>query len=77
MDSALPVVHEITPYADLFGMHPREFVFDRFYNMVPAIGFADVATAWKRWREVSDEEDSDSDGEDTIWANEWDLEYSM
>lgn len=77
MDSAPPIVHEITPYAELYGMHPREFVFDKLYHMVPAIGFADVATACEYWQEAADEEGSDSDGEDAICTDGWDLEYSI
>jgi len=29
-------VHEIVPYGEIYGLHPREFVFDRHSRMVPA-----------------------------------------
>jgi hypothetical protein len=29
-------VHEITPYAEIYGIHPREFVFGRGFYMIPA-----------------------------------------
>lgn len=31
-------VHEIVPYCETYGLHPREFVFDKSYGMVPARG---------------------------------------
>lgn len=33
------VVHPITPYAEIYGMHPRFFDFDKGFSMVPAQGF--------------------------------------
>lgn len=30
------VVHEIQPYAEIYGLHPREFVFGRGFYMIPA-----------------------------------------
>lgn len=30
--------HEVTPYSEVYGVHPREFVFDRHFYMVPAGG---------------------------------------
>merc|ERR1719386_572708 len=49
---ALNEVHEITPYGELYGLHPREFVFDRHLGVVPSgdhHGFVDVlATAQVR-----------------------------
>jgi hypothetical protein len=32
-------VHSITPYAEIYGMHPRFFDFDKGFSMVPAQGF--------------------------------------
>jgi len=31
-------VHEIIPYGEIYGLHPREFVFDRNLEKVPAVG---------------------------------------
>lgn len=30
------IIHEVTPYAEIYGEHPRTFVFDRDFFMVPA-----------------------------------------
>jgi len=72
-------VYEITPYSEIFGLHPREFVFDKFYCMLPAEGFADVGAAWKRQNGTGEEDsdDSDSDEEDCTDACAWAYEYSM
>jgi hypothetical protein len=32
-------VHSITPYAEIYGLHPRFFDFDKGFSMVPAQGF--------------------------------------
>jgi len=32
-------IHHITPYAEVYGMHPRLFDFDKDFSMVPAQGF--------------------------------------
>jgi len=69
-------IHEITPYEELYGLHPREFVFGRNFCMIPAggdYGFVDFLTAHRRalraevghYDSESDEDiDSDSDEED-------------
>jgi hypothetical protein len=31
------VVHEVQPYEEVYGIHPRDFVFDRNFYMLPAI----------------------------------------
>jgi len=52
-------IHEITPYAEIYGLHPREFVFDRHFHMLPSadthgfVGFADT-----------DDDSKDSESED-------------
>jgi len=38
-------VHEVTPYSEIYGMHPRDFVFDRDFYMVPAQGFVSLGAA--------------------------------
>lgn len=53
--------HEVTPYAEVYGRHPREFVFDRDFQMVEAApgGFVSLnATA------PGDDEDDEEDEED-------------
>jgi len=75
IDEAAPIVIEITPYAEIYGIHPREFVFDKHYFMVPANGFNEMAAACRR--ESRDEEDSDSDVEDCVSGSEWCIEYCI
>jgi hypothetical protein len=70
------IVHEVQPYEEVYGLHPREFVFGRNFCMIPAggdYGFVDFLTAERRLLRAeaghddseSDEElDSDSDEED-------------
>jgi len=68
-------VHSITPYAEIYGMHPRYFDFDKGFSMVPACGFGAarlVPAALERLDtdaeddELSSEDDfSDFDGDDT------------
>lgn len=45
--------HEITPYSELYGLHPREFVFDHSFHMVPPTPFAP-------WLAADDEPDEGS-----------------
>lgn len=74
MDRAAPTVYEITPYAGIYGLHPREFVFDRHYCMVPANGFNEFAAGFGT--EAADEEDdNESDFEDDVCRSEWCMEY--
>jgi len=40
-DFAATTIHEIVPYAEIFGIHPSDFVFDREYNMLPDVAEAD------------------------------------
>jgi hypothetical protein len=68
-------VYEITPYAEIYGLHPREFVFGKDYCILPASKFADIGTALRRSMCVMDEEDRDSDEDEEFDASEWDEEY--
>eukprot|EP00927_Polykrikos_kofoidii_P021876 TRINITY_DN20585_c0_g1_i1.p2 TRINITY_DN20585_c0_g1~~TRINITY_DN20585_c0_g1_i1.p2 ORF type:complete len:340 (-),score=70.39 TRINITY_DN20585_c0_g1_i1:236-1168(-) len=60
-------VHEVTPYSEIYGLHPREFVFGRRNYLLPAAGpygFTDMRGA--RIRQVAgrdEEEDEDTDDE--------------
>lgn len=75
----LAIVHECTPYAEIYGLHPREFVFGRNFSLIPSggdFGFVDFLTARRRNRHGSlgggpFEEDMDdsyeSESEDDDW----------
>jgi hypothetical protein len=71
-------VHQITPYSEIYGIHPREFVFDRFSFMLPASGCIDVGAAWKRWHGVEEEEEvSEGDSDEDLLEGDWEHEYTM
>lgn len=55
-DDRATVVHEVEPYAEIYGRHPRLFVFDRNSEMIPAApgGFVSLQAAIG-----GDEEDED------------------
>lgn len=72
-DAAEYTEFEITSYSEIYGIHPREFVFDRDSFMLPAIGFGDVGSAAKCQTEVSEENDSESDEDE--FEDDWDVEY--
>jgi len=67
-------VHEVTPYSEIYGLHPREFVFDRHAYLVPAkgpFGFVGVCSN-DRSDEIDEEqeEDGSSDSEaEEVCAN--------
>jgi len=63
-------VIEVTPYREIYGMHPHLFVFDKNYYMVPAggpYGFVDLRAAAEveKSLDVEDVTSSESDGEDS------------
>jgi len=63
-------VIEVTPYREIYGMHPHHFVFDKSYYMVPAggpYGFVDLRAAAEveKSLDVEDVTSSESDGEDS------------
>lgn len=70
-------IHEVTPYEELYGLHPREFVFGRNFCMIPAggdYGFVDFLTAHRRSLRAEDghddsesDEDFDSDSDEEDW----------
>lgn len=70
------VVLEVTPYCEIYGIHPRYFVFDRHYYMVPAggpYGFVDVPAAAEVDKRLDVEEGAagDSEWEDSDDEGEW------
>lgn len=60
-DFASTTVHEITPYEEVYGLHPREFVFDRHFHMLPSsdahgfVGFPDDDGEDSELEEVDDD----------------------
>jgi hypothetical protein len=69
-------IHEITPYSEIYGLHPNDFVFDKFFNILPAnplcMGIADIGTAQRRLQSIvfrstssegSEDDNSSSDEE--------------
>lgn len=75
-DFGASTIHEVMPYNEVYGLHPREFVFGRNFCMIPGggdYGFVDFFTAHRRSLraeashddgESEDEIDDDSDEED-------------
>lgn len=67
--------HEVTPYAEIYGAHPRTFVFDVDSEMIPAArgGFVRASV-----EEADDDSDSsDEDGGWESWLLEQDQEDSV
>lgn len=61
--------HEVVPYEEIYGLHPREFVFGKGFHMIPAggdHGFVDFLTVSRRADgvEFEDIEDSDTSNSD-------------
>lgn len=78
-------VHEIVAYSEVYGVHPRDFVFTRGYHMVPAVNFVPIDVLAARFREgcapgqasapePEDEEAVESDDEESDWEIESDAE---
>lgn len=64
-DMAAVVVHPITPYCEIYGLHPRCFVFGRNYSIVPAApgGYVSLTAMRRQNDDDDDDESSDSDEE--------------
>jgi hypothetical protein len=59
-----PFVSEVVPYSEIYGLHPREFVFCRNHGMVPSQGQFGFNGFDFSMDDVDDEEDNcDSDDE--------------
>lgn len=61
-DMSSLVIHDVTPYGEIYGLHPREFVFSKDYSMLPAApphGFVGMEST----SEEEDGESSESDDE--------------
>lgn len=66
---AQDTVIEVTPYSEVYGIHPRLFVFGRNYYMVPSggqFGFVDLLAAAEIDKPLEvDDAACDSDGDDS------------
>jgi len=74
-DLSASTAHEIPPYSEIYGLHPREFVFDRNFYAVPTAPGSLFVGLYSQGHESDDDEDSevsdeDSDGSglDEEWA---------
>lgn len=80
-DLSTTIVHEVVPYSETYGLHPREFVFDRDFYMVPAggtFGFTDMIAADRKGAATMSAEDDDSSESsadsdvDDVWGEDSD-----
>lgn len=69
-------VFEVIPYSEIYGLHPREFVFDRHLCVVPSgdkFGFVDFLAAARREQSTRTEgEDGQDAGEDSDFSDDED-----
>mmetsp|Transcript_65628 Transcript_65628/g.182551 ORF Transcript_65628/g.182551 Transcript_65628/m.182551 type:complete len:359 (-) Transcript_65628:253-1329(-) len=80
-EASLRIVYEITPYAEIYGMHPRLFDFGKRFWMLPATGFPVIgggATTFGAAPRLSDSQDvsesdseNESDSESEHETNDW------
>merc|ERR1712232_1339118 len=82
-DTTKTDVFEITPYSEIYGLHPREFVFGKHYQLWPSggtYGFVDVPAAERgntlpsaaEDESASDEASESSSDSDADWCEfEW------
>merc|ERR1712194_822061 len=54
-------VHEVTPYSEVYGLHPREFVFGKFFCLIPAAGPFGFVGIGEESQDSSEVDDVDSD----------------
>lgn len=57
------IVHEIQPYSEVYGLHPREFVFGRYSHMIPAPRVVAIAATSPKAEKKGDDAESDGDNE--------------
>jgi len=57
-------VHYVTPYSEIYGRHPREFVFDRHARLVPAKGPFRFVGLYETNEEEEEQGSSDSKAEE-------------
>jgi hypothetical protein len=75
-DESMCEVFEIMPYSEIYGIHPRDFVFNKYYYMLPADGVTDMGAAWKR-RNLTEEDDSEGLSDEDLLTDDWEYEYTM
>mmetsp|Transcript_16822 Transcript_16822/g.37978 ORF Transcript_16822/g.37978 Transcript_16822/m.37978 type:complete len:241 (-) Transcript_16822:134-856(-) len=62
-DLEAATTHEVVPYAEVYGVHPREFVFGRRFYMIPATCSNRPGAGVAASSEDSDSSDNDSEEE--------------
>eukprot|EP00931_Biecheleriopsis_adriatica_P079004 TRINITY_DN5241_c0_g1_i2.p1 TRINITY_DN5241_c0_g1~~TRINITY_DN5241_c0_g1_i2.p1 ORF type:complete len:269 (+),score=37.88 TRINITY_DN5241_c0_g1_i2:53-859(+) len=67
-DLSATTVHQICPYSEVYGLHPRTFDFDRNFWMVPTKGWQDAVQ--QSLADADEETESDSDSDEDLWE-EW------
>jgi len=69
-DFAATIIHEVPPYAEIYGAHPRTFVFDMHSQMIPAArgGYVSVASAMDPFKDT-DDDDCKPNEEDGGWES--------
>lgn len=63
-NEAANTVFSVTPYGEIYGLHPLDFVFDKDGSILPAVGFTDIRSAYCDWCADADDEDIDGDSDD-------------
>lgn len=60
-------VHAVTPYAEIYGRHPRRFVFDKDSTMIPSAhgGFVSLRSLTSSDDKEEETDEEESDGEQT------------
>jgi len=60
-------VHEVIPYAEIYGAHPYTFVFDRESQKIPAArgGYVSAASLEEPMEDLQDSDDDDDDDDDS------------
>jgi hypothetical protein len=71
LDLSTTVIHEVTPYAEIYGVHPREFVFDKDSQMIAAARGGFVSAGFT----IPTEDELDCDSEEECEASEEDGDW--
>lgn len=65
-----PTVHEIIPYSDIYGIHPRDFVFGRGFHMIPAYQSIPVDVLHSQATGYNEDSAEESDSSEDDFASE-------
>lgn len=68
------IVYEIQPCAEIYGMHPRDFIFDKNYGLVPILGWTCQTSMTGQGFSENDEGD-ESDLDDDFGSDVWEVTY--